>query len=284
MKIGIFVGLTANSMPVTRLAKKIEALGFESFWLPDHILMPVEMASRSPSGASAPDHYRRMVDPLVALAAAAGVTERLRLGTAVLVLPLRNPLVTAKAVATLDLVSQGRLSLGIGAGWVREEADILGGDFPNRWRQAREHIEAMKVCWSPGAASFSGEYIRFPEIHSEPAPLQRPHPPVLVAADGPKALGRVAEMGDGWIAHAARTPPEVIEAGRKNLERAWAERGGQSGSRPGAPEITIFGAKPERDILRDYAAAGAERAILMIGEESEAETVPRLEGWAAELL
>ena len=280
MKSGVFVTVTERTIDVVRLARKLEELGFESLWLPDHILMPGETHSATPGGGDPPEAYRRLPDPLVLLAAAAGATSTLRLGTAVLVLPVRHPLIAAKQVATLDLVSGGRASIGVGSGWVREEAEIFGTDFDRRWARAREHVLAMKACWAPGLAAYAGEFVRFPELWCEPKPVQQPHPPVIVASDGDQAIARVADFGDGWMAHAARSTPDAIEAGRRRLERLFAENG-RDFSRF---EVTLFGGKAERATTRTYADAGVDRIVYLAREEAPEATVKRLERWAAEVL
>jgi probable F420-dependent oxidoreductase len=276
MKVGVFIPLTDRTLPVVRLAPAVEALGFESLWLPDHVLLPRRTRSLSPSGAAPGEAYRRMADPLVLLGAAAAVTRTLILGTAVLVAPVRHPIVTAKQVATLDLLCEGRLRLGVGAGWVREEAEILGVDYSRRWHRAREHVNVMRACWAPSASSFEGEYVRFTEIWCEPKPVQRPHPPVILAGDGERALPRVAEWGDGWMAHARRTPPESVAEGLRRLPALLAEAGRAESS----VEVTVFGPEADTAALRRYAEAGAHRAILLLPEEKPAATQDRLRQWS----
>lgn len=280
MDIGIFAVLTDRTIDPARLATRVEALDFESLWLPDHIIMPAQTGSQTPGGGRPAESYRRMGDPLVLLAVAAGVTTRLKLGTGVLVLPLRHPLVTAKAIATLDRASGGRVKLGIGCGWVREEAEIFGIDFDTRWARARDHALAMRVCWSHEVAGYEGRFVQFPALYSEPAPVQEPGPPMIVASDGEAALERVADFGDGWMAHAARTPPEALATGRERLAGLLAERGRD----PADCEITVFACPPDPETLRAYAEAGAQRAVLQVKEQPGEATEAQLEEWARALL
>lgn len=275
MKVGVFIPLTDRTLDVVRLAPLVESLGFESLWLPDHVLMPRETGSAGSSGSAPAGAYRRMGDPLVLLASAAAVTRQMLLGTAVLVAPARHPVVTAKQIATLDRISGGRLRVGVGAGSVPEEAEILGWEFSRRWRRAREHVLAMKACWAPGPSRFEGEHVRFPEIWCEPKPVQHPHPPVILASDSERSLPRVAEWGDGWMAHARRTSPEALAESRRRLEALFQDVG-----RTDTPvEVTVFAVEPQAATLARYAEAGADRAVLALPEEVPSSTEARLRQW-----
>ena len=164
MKIGIFSFETGYSLDTAVLAKRAEELGFESFWVPEHAVIPVKTArpfAGSPDGII-PDHYAQIVDPFVALARASAVTQTIKLGTGVCLVPERNPLLLAKEIATLDHFSGGRFIFGIGAGWLQEETEIMGGNFPHRWTQTRDAILAMKELWTKDEAEYHGEYYDFP--------------------------------------------------------------------------------------------------------------------------
>ena len=180
--MAFFVLQTEYSLDVAILAEKAEDLGFESFWVAEHPVMPVNTPSSpyrgSPDGVI-PDSFGRLVDPLVALARASAVTQTIRLGTAVCLVPERNPLLLAKEIATLDHFSGGRFTFGIGAGWVKEETEIMGGDFPHRWTQTREAVLAMKELWTKEEAEYHGRYYDFPTVRCFPKPAQKPHPPIL---------------------------------------------------------------------------------------------------------
>ena len=185
MKIGIFVFETAHSVDTAILAKRAEELGFESFWVPEHAVIPIKTTSPfrgSPDGVI-PDSYKRIVDPFIALARAAAVTQTIKLGTGVCLVPERNPLILAKEVATLDHFSGGRFIFGIGAGWLKEETEIMGGDFSHRWTQTREAILAMKELWTKDEAEYHGKYYDFPPVRCYPKPAQKPHPPIFLGGE-----------------------------------------------------------------------------------------------------
>src|SRR5690349_939233 len=201
MKIGALVTATAQSGDLAEIARLAESLGYDSLWIPEHPIIPVEMKTPFPAAADGklPGHYAQWADPFVALAIAAAVTRKIKLGTGICLLPEREPLITAKLIASLDFYSGGRVIIGAGAGWLREETEIMGTKFGIRWKRMREMVEAMRVLWTKGVASYEGETLRFPAVRCEPRPLQKPYPPVLLGAHGPKALERVARTYDGWF-------------------------------------------------------------------------------------
>jgi probable F420-dependent oxidoreductase len=176
MNIGISLFSGRQPIDAAVVAQKAEALGFDSLWLGEHPVIPVHSTSPAPgsSGGSIPDFYSRLVDPFVALARASAVTTRLKLGTGITLVPERNPLLLAKEVATLDYFSKGRFLFGIGAGWNKEETEIMGGNFAHRWTQTQEAIEAMKALWASEAAEYHGTYYDFPPVRSFPRPCSSP--------------------------------------------------------------------------------------------------------------
>lgn len=279
MKVGIFIMPTIDTIDVVTAAKKIEALGFESLWVPDHPVMPKNLTTTAPGGGEINDYYRRLMDPFMALAAAAGATERIVLGTGVIVTPERNPIITAKQVASLDMISGGRVRLGIGSGWIREEAEVMGADFDNRWEQTRDHVMAMKALWADGTASFESTYVNFPEVYCEPKPIQDPLP-VTIANAGDAAMLRIAEYGDGWIARGDLSNAGKIESSRRRLESLFAEQGRDFSKF----EVTLFGCEPKRETHRAFADAGVDRVLQIVRHESGAETEARLDKWAEALL
>ncbi len=280
MKIGLTIFLTDETIDIVTLARKAEALGFESLFVPEHPIIPVEMSTPFSGGGPLPEWYKRTVDPFCALAAAAAATERLRVGTAICLVPERNALITAKEVATVDFISKGRFEFGIGAGWLREESEVFGVDFPRRWTQTRDHVLAMKACWGPHPCEYHGRYVDFPKLWCHPKPIQQPHPPILIAGEGERLPERIAEYGDGWLPRGRNITPQSLEAGRARIEQAMREHGRE----PGGFTINVFGAPPERESNRQFFAAGAHRIIHMLPSEDEPKTVARLEQWAAELL
>ena len=273
MEVGIFMALSSQALDVADLARQAEAVGFESLWLPEHPVMPVHSNSRyhgSPDG-SIPEYMSDLVDPYMALARAAAVTQTLKLGTSISLIPERNPLLTAKVISTLDLHSGGRFILGVGAGWLREETEIMGGDFDHRWTQTRESILVMKELWTKGEAEFHGQYFDFPPVKCYPQPVQKPHPPVFLGGNAKNVFRRVVGWADGWLP--AGPTVEQIKAGRATLDEL-AETAGRD---PASIQITAFAVPADREQLQQYAAAGANRAIVMLPDSKDPAALQELE-------
>src|SRR3989442_11590202 len=222
MNIGISLFSGRQPIDAAVVAQKAEALGFDSLWLGEHPVIPVHSTSSAPgsSGGSIPDFYSRLVDPFVALARASAVTTTLRLGTGITLVPERNPLVLAKEIATLDYFSKGRFLFGIGAGWNKEETEIMGGDFTHRWTQTREAIEAMQALWANDAAEYHGTYYDFPPVRSCPRPVQRPHPPIFLGGSAKQVFQRTVAYGNGWMP--TRSTPRLSDKGaRCSMSWPW---------------------------------------------------------------
>src|ERR671919_708128 len=200
MKIGVYVFATDYSMPIAELARALEERGFESLFVPEHTHIPASRRSPWAGGRELPRHYSHTLDPFVALAAAAAVTTKLRIGTGICLLTEHDPIVTAKAVASLDLISNGRFELGIGAGWNAEEMEHHGTAFATRFRVMEERAKAMKAIWTQDEASYEGEFTRFDPIWSWPKPVQKPHPPILLGGESKHTLRRVMDFCDGLFA------------------------------------------------------------------------------------
>ncbi len=269
MNIGLEMSIFSQSVDVAVLAQRAEELGFESFWLGEHPFIPVETSShRYPPAAaalgpieSAPritDERSHLVDSLMALTRAAAVTQRLKVGTAICIVPLRSPLILAKQVATLDQHSRGRFLFGIGGGWVKEEVEIMGVSFRHRWRQTREAILAMKELWAKDEAEFHGNYYDFPPVRSEPKPFQKPHPPVLLAGTATNVFKRVVAWGDGWVPDFLT--PEQVKEGRDTLDRLATE----AGRDPGAIDITVCPKTTDPEQIKRFAEAGASRLLVRL--------------------
>jgi probable F420-dependent oxidoreductase len=258
MNVGISVPLPAYHVDVGFMARKAEELGFESFWCAEHPFIPVNSASRFPGSADGviPESYSHFVDPFVALARASGTTKSIKLATGIVLVPERHPLLPAKEISTLDLFSGGRFLFGIGAGWLREETEIMGGDFDHRWTQTRESILAMKELWTKPAAEFHGKYYDFPPVKSFPKPLQKPHPPVLLGGGAKNVLQRVVAWGDGWLPN--RITPEQLRESRATLDRLAKD----AGRNPAHITISVHGQPADRDLLRRLHDAGATRVIV----------------------
>src|SRR5215210_8276250 len=199
MEFGLSMFVTDETATPAEVARITEERGFGALFFTEHTHIPVARATPWGGGAELPRHYWRCLDPFVALTAAAGATTTLRLGTGVCLVPQRDPIVTAKEVATLDLLSGGRFEFGVGAGWNREEIENHGTDFSRRFGILRERVEAMKAIWTSEEAAYHGRHVTFSGLAAWPKPVQRPHPPVLVGGNGPKVLDRVLTYGDVWF-------------------------------------------------------------------------------------
>ena len=280
MKIGVNMTLSSQSIDVATLAHKAESLGFESLWLPEHPIIPVQVTTRyqgSPDGAI-PPAMSDMADPFVALARASAVTTTLKLGTGICLVPERNPLLLAKEIATLDRFSNGRFLFGIGAGWLQEETEIMGGDFAHRWSQTREAVLVMKELWTKEEAEYHGTFYDFPPVRSFPKPSQQPHPPVLLGGSARNVLQRVVAWGDGWLP--IRVTPEEVKMGRATLDALAAA----AGRDPSTIDITVFGQASDCDALQRFAEAGASRAIVRLSTTLSDAALTELERMAAQVL
>ncbi len=261
MNIGILMTATAQSGDLAAYARKVESLGFDSLWIPEHPVIPVGHKTPFPIGdGKLPEHYNRWADPFIALTVAAAVTNTIKLGTAICLLPEREPLMTAKVIATLDHYSGGRVIIGAGAGWLREETEVMGASFRLRWKRMREIVEAMRVLWTKAEASYEGETVRFPAVRCEPKPVQKNGPPILLGAHGPQALERVARTYDGWL-------PLVHDP--EQFKKEFAEirqRARTFGRDPDALQCTAIVEPSEHgpsvDDLKRYRDAGAQRVIV----------------------
>jgi probable F420-dependent oxidoreductase len=258
MNIGVSARVSSQSLDVAVIAQKAESLGFESLWLPEHSIMPVHVTTRyqGSQDGSIPPSMRDVGDPFIGLARASAVTKTLKLGTGICLVPERNPLLLAKEIATLDHFSQGRFLFGIGAGWLREETEIMGGDFVHRWGQTREAVLAIKELWIKDEAEYHGKFYDFPPVRSFPKPFQKPHPPIFLGGSARNVFQRVVAWGDGWMP--TRATPEDIKQARAMLD----ELTGPAGRHPSSIEITVYGEACDPEILKRFAEAGADRVIV----------------------
>ena len=218
-------GPTATRDTLVAFARRAEALGYDSLWVSDHVVIPWEIRSRYPYNSAGDFPLSPTTDflePLTVLALVAGVTERVKLGTSVLVLPHRHPVLTAKILATLDHLAPGRVILGAGVGWMREEVELLGAPYDRRGAWTDEAIRIMRACWTEERATFSGEFFRLPPVSSAPRPA-RGAIPIWIGGHTLRALRRVAAHGDGW--HAAFATPRQLEEGRARLGEECRRRG-----------------------------------------------------------
>jgi probable F420-dependent oxidoreductase len=257
MDFGVSYFPTDDSIEPAALAQMAEERGFESVFVTEHTHIPASRDTDYPAGGELPREYWRIYDPFVSLMAMAAAAERIKIGTAICLVVERDPISTAKAVASLDRLSGGRLLFGIGAGWNLEELRNHGTDPAQRFRVLRERIEACKELWASEEASYHGEFVDFDRIVCRPAPLQRPHPPILVGGNGPRVHDRVLAYGDGWFPN--RIPPDDQMIARvEELQR----RGEEAGRGPIPVTIQI----PPRDpaMLERYEQAGVTRAVHML--------------------
>jgi probable F420-dependent oxidoreductase len=223
MKFGVSMFNTDYSIRIDDLALEVEARGLESLWVPEHTHIPKSRKSPWPGGPTLPKEYWHAHDPFVALATAAAVTSRLKIGTGICLVVERDPITLAKEVASLDFLSRGRFLFGIGSGWNAEEMENHGTDFKKRWRVLREKILAMKEIWTKDEAEFHGEFVNFDPIWSYPKPVQKPHPPILLGVNTPKGRERIVDYCDGWFPIAARAGD--LAAGIADLP-GWRRRPG----------------------------------------------------------
>ena len=264
MKIGVTVFLTDETARPEEVAKLVEAYELESLWLPDHTHIPAAQRSRHPQfKEEVPREYTRMLDLFVALTTAAAATERLLLGTGICLLTERDPITTAKVVASLDLLSGGRLMFGVGAGWNLEELANHGVDPDDRFKVLDERVEAMKAIWIEDSASYRGRFVSFEQIWSWPKPLQKPHPPILLGANGPRAIDRAVRLGTHWLPGYHRDDDFLISRIREFRERTDDLLG-----------VTLSTPPLDRDRLARLGEARAERAFFLL-PSAEIEEVER---------
>jgi probable F420-dependent oxidoreductase len=255
MEFGVTIFLTDSSIGPAEVAREAEARGFTSLFLPEHTHIPTSRRTPAPMGGPLPEMYSRILDPFIGLTVAASVTERIRLGTGICLVAQRDPFVTAKEVATLDLLSGGRFEFGIGFGWNVEEIEDHGVEFPQRRALGRENVLAMKRLWSDDEASFEGEFVRFEPSWAWPKPVQRPGPAVLIGGQGGPVLFRhVAEYADGWMPVGARGVAKSAPLLREAYEAA--------GRDPASARVVPLGTIPEASKLEYLAGLGITEIVL----------------------
>jgi probable F420-dependent oxidoreductase len=242
--------------------------------------VPVHSDSPFPAtGGEIPWTYSHFTDPYIALARASGVTRTIKLGTGITLVPERNPLLLAKEIASLDRFSGGRFLFGIGTGWLREETELMGGDFEHRWTQTREAIEVMKALWTHDEAEYHGHYFDFPLVRSYPKPTQTPHPPIIIGGHAKNVLRRVVAHADGWLPN--RITPAEVEKSRGQLD-AMAKEIGRD---PKSLSISVYGQPPDRTVVQSFLNAGADRVVVRPEHvDTEAEMGEQLERMAEAVL
>ena len=274
MKIGAVIFATDYSIPLTELAPALEERGFEALFVPEHTHIPTSRRSPWRGGGELPREYSHTLDPFVALASASSVTTTLRLGTGICLVTERDPIVTAKAVASLDLVSGGRFEFGIGAGWNAEEMAHHGTRFETRFRLMEDRVKAMQAIWAADEATYEGAFTEFEPLWSWPKPVQTPHPPILLGGETVHTLRRVMDFCSGWLPRGAMLPDPAAGMGR--LRAAAAE----AGRDPATVSATVFGAPAEAAYLEACRAAGIDRALLLLPSEGRENILPLVDRYA----
>ena len=274
MKTGVFIFPTDYGIDIAELARTLEDRGFEALFVPEHTHIPVSRRSPFPSGGELPKCYSHTHDPFVALAFAAAVTEKLTVGTGICLLPQRDPIVTAKAVASLDRLSGGRFAFGIGGGWNVEEMEDHGATYRTRFAIMRERVLAMKALWTEDEAAFSGKHVSFEASWSWPKPVQAPNPPVLLGGETDYTLRRVVDYCDGWLPRPRPGFDPKVEMGRL---RAHADAAGRDMA---SLQVTLFRAPPDKAVIDACAEAGMDRVLLQLPDAGRDEVLRALDGYA----
>jgi probable F420-dependent oxidoreductase len=277
MDFGAAMFFTDYSMSAGELARALEARGFESIWAPEHSHIPTSRATPFPQGGELPKKYSEAMDPFVTLTAAAAATKTLKIGTGVCLVAQRDPIQTAKLVASIDQISGGRFLFGIGGGWNAEEMEDHGTAFKTRFKLMRERIAAMKEIWTKSEAEYHGELVDFPPMSAWPKPVQKPHPPVIVGGAFPHAARRALAYGDGWIPHASRPQYGDVTEFLPRFHQMAAE----AKRTPGSVPVTLFGTSEDPDRLRRYRDLGIARAVVSLPSTRAEEVLPVLDRWAA---
>lgn len=252
MKFGFIMFPSKDAIRPGDFGRLLEDRGYHSLFYPDHTHIPLRTPERYDVSGLA-EEFKVGMDAFVALGAAAEATNVLQLGTAVLLVTERDPIVTAKQVASVDVLSEGRMNFGIGPGWINQEMRNHGVDPDDRWEVMRERIEAMREIWTKDAATYHGKFVDFDAITSWPKPVQRPYPPILVAGNGPHVASRVVAYGDEWIPMVRPTVLQEIAAFKRDVRK------------PGSDQpipVTLFGGFPEH--VEAYERAGVDRVLFWI--------------------
>ena len=289
MKFGLHYSLGVGVHPTgddyIRVAQHAETLGYHSIWLGDHIVIPEQIVAPYPYTKDGSVGFARNCpwpDPFVLLAAIGVATKTILLGTSVVIVPYRNPLHVAKAVATVDLVSRGRYQFGVGIGWLKEEFDALGEPFRERAARTREYLQVMKALWSGETATFQGKYFSFPTLHSNPLPVQKPHPPIIFGGESTPALKRIADLGDGW--QPGPIPVEVFRERLNKLRTLMSERGRNMAELSISMIGSVHDLQQDREKITALEELGIKEILLFMGGPSVEATLKEMEEGARTLI
>ena len=275
MKVGVAMFCTDYSMQPTELAAALETRGFESLWLPEHSHIPLSRVSPFPPGGDLPKKYYDVMDPFVALGAAAAVTTSLKLATGICLVAQRDAIQTAKAVASLDQISKGRFLFGVGPGWNQDEMENHGVLFKSRMDIMGEKVAAMREIWTQPKAEFHGKFVDFDPMMTWPKPIQKPHPPVIVGGGVPYGARRALAYGNGWVPNATRPGYRLLD--RMDEYREMEKAAGRK------VPISAFGVEHDPKSWNAYDNAGIDRIILSVPAEPADTILPILDRWAATL-
>ena len=271
-QFGVTMFPTDTAIGPVEVARAVEERGFDSLFFPEHTHIPASRATPFPGGGELPEMYWRAHDPFVALGAAAAATERIRLGTGICLVIERDPITLAKEIASLDTISDGRATIGIGAGWNREEMENHGADYKSRWAVVREKVLAMREIWNNEEAEFHGEHVDFDPIWSYPKPIQENGPPIWIGANSRWVFDRIADYGDGWM--------PIGGLGSGNMERL-KEAVEAHGRRLEDIDLALFGAPPDAGEVRGRIGQGFDQVIFVMPPAKEDVVVPLLDRYAA---
>jgi probable F420-dependent oxidoreductase len=274
MRVGVFYFSPDYGIDIGELASALEERGFASLDIPEHTHIPTSRRSPFQGGGELPKMYSHTHDPFVGLSFAAAATKKLLLGSGICLIPERDPIVTAKCVASLDQLSGGRFIFGIGGGWNVEEMENHGARYNTRFKLMRERILAMKALWTQEEASFHGELVNFDPVWSYPKPAQKPHPPILLGGESDYTLRRIVEYCHGWI---PRPVGDFTLRGAVDRLRRMAETKGRD---PKSLSISVFRAPAEKATLAEYRAAGIDEALLEVPDLSRDEILQLLDRYA----
>ncbi len=273
LKFGVSMFFTDYSIAPGALGQALEQRGFESVWAPEHSHIPVSRKTPFPGGGDLPKKYYDCMDPFVTLTAAAMATKTLKIGTGVCLVQQRDPIQTAKLVASIDQISGGRFLFGIGNGWNQDEMEDHGTEFKSRHKRARENVEAMKEIWTKSKAEYHGEFVNFDPMMTWPKPVQKPHPPVIVGGAFPYSARRAIRYGDGWIPQAARGGYTEIADMIPEFRKMAAE----AGRDPASIAITVWFPRKDPDLMKRYEDLGVERVVFNADSEPAEKVLPALD-------
>jgi probable F420-dependent oxidoreductase len=276
LNFGTSMFFTDYSMAPGELGQALEERGFESVWAPEHSHIPLSRKTPFPGGSDLPKKYFDAMDPFVTLTVAAMATKKLKVGTGICLVAQRDPIQTAKLVASIDQVSGGRFLFGIGNGWNQDEMENHGTVFETRHKLARENVEAMKAIWTKSKAEYHGEFVNFDPMMAWPKPVQKPHPPVIVGGAFPYSARRAIRYGDGWIPQAARGGYSEIA----DMIPRFREMATEAGRDPKSIEITVWFPKQDLDLMKRYEDLGVARVVFNLDSDKSDKVMPVIDSLA----